>query len=157
MSCKKEKESGLVNVGNTCYANTGLQILFYIGPLRAYISEKYADDINEKPEQEFVRAFSSLMRSLSDGHYAVRPSTFIRSICAICSIHSIHLLIPKHVIPRLIHKSLIPVSRRSRCRRRCRRRRRIRAIRLFIPKHEIPRFIQKRFIFNWICVHYNLP
>jgi CDP-6-deoxy-D-xylo-4-hexulose-3-dehydrase len=48
--------------------------------LRIYISEKYADDLNEKPEQEFVRAFSSLMRSLSEGHYAIRPNTFIRCL-----------------------------------------------------------------------------
>ena len=77
---ERERESGLVNLGNTCYANTGIQILNYIGPLRIYMSEKYEDDINEKPEQEFVRAFSSLIRSLSDGHYAVRPNTFIRCL-----------------------------------------------------------------------------
>ena len=77
---KKERESGLVNIGNTCYINTGLQILNYIGPLRVYMSEKYADDINEKPEQEFVRAFSSLTRSLLEGHYAIRPNTFIRCL-----------------------------------------------------------------------------
>jgi ubiquitin C-terminal hydrolase len=78
MSCKKE--SGLVNIGNTCYANTGIQILNYIWPLCAYMSERYVDDLNEKPEQEFVRAFSSLMRSLSEGHYAIRPNTFIRCL-----------------------------------------------------------------------------
>lgn len=74
----KKEESGLVNIGNTCYINTGLQLLYNIGPLRMYMSENYTNDINEKPEQEFVRAFSSLMRSLSEGHYAIRPNTFVR-------------------------------------------------------------------------------
>ncbi len=72
------KESGLVNIGNTCYINTCLQILYYIGPLRMYMSENYTDDINKKPEQEFVKSFSSLIMSLSEGHYAIRPNTFIR-------------------------------------------------------------------------------
>ena len=72
-----QKPTGLANMGNSCYINTGLQILYYIGPLRMYLSEKYTNDINEKPEQEFVRAFSSIMKSLSEGHYAIRPKTFI--------------------------------------------------------------------------------
>ena len=72
-----QKSTGLANMGNTCYINTGLQVLYHLGAMRSYISEKYKDDINEKPENEFVMAFSSIMKSLSEGHYAIRPKTFI--------------------------------------------------------------------------------
>ena len=71
-----KKPTGLANMGNSCYINTGLQVLYHC-VLRSYISEKYKDDINEKPESDFVIAFSSIMKSLSEGHYAVRPKTFI--------------------------------------------------------------------------------
>ena len=68
--------TGLANIGNSCYINTGIQVLYHC-VLRSYVSEKYKDDINEKPESEFVRAFTSIIKSLSEGHYAVRPKTFI--------------------------------------------------------------------------------
>ncbi len=71
-------QSGLYNLGNTCYLNTAIQCLSAVKVLTAYfLSNKYDDDLNpDKSEYELVEEYSSLLKKMWRANVPIFPGNF---------------------------------------------------------------------------------
>jgi ubiquitin C-terminal hydrolase len=71
-----------VNIGATCYLNSGLQILFRAKALNDRMEK--LDIVVSSPETEFLKEYDDLRRlALSSGECTVRPERFVRTCHAL--------------------------------------------------------------------------
>lgn len=68
-------QTGLVNVGNTCFFNTALQCInavkYFVG---YFLSDQYNEDINlEKKEVEFVESYANFLKAFWSENCHVKP------------------------------------------------------------------------------------
>ncbi|XP_020548231.1 ubiquitin carboxyl-terminal hydrolase 16 isoform X2 [Sesamum indicum] len=73
----KERElcpSGLINCGNSCYANAILQCLTFTPPLTAYFLQGFHEKACQKKEWCFTCEFEMLVKKAKEGKFPVSPS-----------------------------------------------------------------------------------
>ena len=82
---------GLINLGNTCYANSGWQCMSYLPLLRAYLLSgqfKINGDMNRDNPLgtggKILEEFSELLRYMWSGKYGARAPQKFRSVLAKC-------------------------------------------------------------------------
>ncbi len=82
---------GLINLGNTCYANSGWQCLSYMPLLRFYLLSgqyKISGDINRDNPLgtggKILEEFADLMRVMWSGKFGARPPQRFRSVLTKC-------------------------------------------------------------------------
>ncbi|EED93879.1 predicted protein, partial [Thalassiosira pseudonana CCMP1335] len=80
---------GLINLGNTCYANSGIQCLSYLPLLRSYLlSGQFKGDLNRDNPLgtggKLLEEFAELMQVMWSGKYGVRAPQKFRSFLGKC-------------------------------------------------------------------------
>ncbi len=75
-------QTGLFNLGNTCYLNTAIQCLSSVKIITAYfLSNQYLTDLAEqKNESKFVGEYSSLLKRLWRNNSQISPTQFKESV-----------------------------------------------------------------------------
>lgn len=71
---------GLINCGNSCYANAVLQCLAFTPPLTAYLLQGLHSKSCEKKEWCFTCEFESLVRKAKDGNSPLSPIRILSQI-----------------------------------------------------------------------------
>ena len=74
----KGGRSGIVNLGQTCYMSTAIQIISQIEELKSlYLDDLYLEDINSlKTESKFCNEFSRLLKGMWEENCIVQPVSF---------------------------------------------------------------------------------
>lgn len=72
-------QSGLVNLGNTCYINSAMQLLIHAPILREYfLSKEYKNDLNRgKQQTKFVKEYYRLLKGIYEEKCTVSPVSFV--------------------------------------------------------------------------------
>lgn len=74
---RKNKPSGLQNIGNTCYISSSIQCLKHTLNLWEYFIEgKYESDINNHYSGEIAQSFGKLLHALREDNSCVSPCQF---------------------------------------------------------------------------------
>ena len=70
--------SGIVNLGQTCYMATAIQVISQIDEIKSlYLDDGYLEDINfSKPESKFCKEFSRLLKGMWEENCIVQPVSF---------------------------------------------------------------------------------
>lgn len=70
-------QTGLYNLGNTCYLNTAIQCLSAIKPLSYYfLNNLYVNEINNKAEHEVSDEYAELMKKIWSSNTRYSPKNF---------------------------------------------------------------------------------
>ena len=75
--------SGIVNLGQTCYMSTAIQLLLQIQELKElFLNDNYLEDLNISKinEYKFCNEFSRLMKGMWEENCVVQPVSFRKSL-----------------------------------------------------------------------------
>lgn len=73
--------SGLANIANTCYMNTGIHLLSATLPLTYYfLSDMYKNDINNERDNLLLEEFISLFNSIWSKNNTINPAEFYKAM-----------------------------------------------------------------------------
>jgi ubiquitin C-terminal hydrolase len=81
---KQTVYTGLVNLGNTCFLNSCVQILHYTYELNNIVNSPTI--VNHKPEYVIFEQWKELNQILGENHYCIGPHKFVNAVREIAKI-----------------------------------------------------------------------